>query len=248
MQRTSKNCLSEKVYQTQRTLFDKLDSFEIDYTNEQTVFQNLAIFEFESICMQRENFKDTDRTNWIGKHIPISVSVSSNLLNEPILLCNSDRHHLATSFIGALENLTLQRTAILKSLFFDIRTTMKIKLDGPLEKLNQRHNRKKQAVFDDGENQTCTSTQILQIQKKQLIDLQENLERYCIVLPIFGFNSAKYDLNLIKSYLLPNLVNERNIEPTVIEKANQVIAFKFGDFHLLDNRKFLGGATSLVLS
>ena len=66
-----------------------------------------------------------------------------------------------------------------------------------------------------------------------------------MVLPIFGFNSAKYDLNLIKSYLLPILVNERNIEPTVLRKANQFILFKFSDIQLLDFMNFLGGLTSL---
>ena len=81
--------------------------------------------------------------------------------------------------------------------------------------------------------------------KNQLIELQEALERYCNVLPVFGFNSAKYDLNLIKSYLLPILVNERDNEPTVIKKANQFISFKFGDINLLDILNFLGGATSL---
>ena len=62
---------------------------------------------------------------------------------------------------------------------------------------------------------------------------------------MFGFNSAKYDLNLIKSYLLPILVNERDIEPTVIKEANQFISFKFGDVQLLDIMNFHGGATSL---
>ena len=81
--------------------------------------------------------------------------------------------------------------------------------------------------------------------KNQLIDVQESLERYCNVLPVFGFNSAKYDLNLIKSYLLPIPINERDIEPTVIKKANQFISFKFGDIQLLDILNFLGGATSL---
>ena len=81
--------------------------------------------------------------------------------------------------------------------------------------------------------------------KNQLNDNQESLERYCNVLPVFGFSSAKYDLNLIKSYLLPILVNERDIEPTVIKKANQFISFKFGDIQLLDIMNFLGRATSL---
>ena len=62
---------------------------------------------------------------------------------------------------------------------------------------------------------------------------------------MFGLNSAKYDLNSIKSYLLPVLVNERNIEPNVIKKANAFISFKFGDIQLLDIKNFLGGATSL---
>ena len=81
--------------------------------------------------------------------------------------------------------------------------------------------------------------------KKRLIDLQEHLERYCNVLPTFGFNSAKFNLNLIKSYLLPILVNERNIEPTVIRKAKQFISFNFDDIQLLDIMNFFGGSRSL---
>ena len=90
---------------------------------------------------------------------------------------------------------------------------------------------------DDYDNEICASNQFLQTQKKSI-----NLERYCNVLPVFGFNSTKYDLNLIKFYLLPIFVN---IEPTVIKKANQFISFKFGDIQLLDILNFLGGATSL---
>ena len=83
------------------------------------------------------------------------------------------------------------------------------------------------------------------MQKNQLVDLQEHFERYCNILPVFGFNSAKYDINLIKSYLLPNPVNERDNEPTVINKANiQFVSFDFGDIQLLDIMNFLGGATS----
>ena len=61
------------------------------------------------------------------------------------------------------------------------------------------------------------------MQKKHFIDLQEHFERYCNVLPVFGFNSAKYDINLITSYLLPILVNDRDIELTVVKKANQFV-------------------------
>ena len=83
------------------------------------------------------------------------------------------------------------------------------------------------------------------MQTNQIIDLQELFERYCNVLSVLGFNTAKYDIILIKSYLLPFLVNERDIEPRVIKNANEFVSFKFGDIQLLDIMNFLGGATSL---
>ena len=85
----------------------------------------------------------------------------------------------------------------------------------------------------------------LKFQKNQLIESQEHLERYFNILPVFGFNSANNNLSLTKSYLLPILINERSMEPTVIKKANHFVSFKFGDLQLLDIMKFLGGATSL---
>ena len=201
-----KNVYPRNVYQIRETLFDKLDSFGIRYTSEQNLFKDLAIFDFESTCVQEETIRVTKTTTWIGKHVSISVSISSNLVDEPIFICNSDPHHLVASFIGALENLASQSKAKMKNLFRDIETTIKNKLGSILEKLTQRHNRRKQADLDDCGNENCASTQFLQIQKNQLIDLQESLKRYCNVLPVFGFNSAKYDLNLINPICYPFLL------------------------------------------
>ena len=73
----------------------------------------------------------------------------------------------------------------------------------------------------------------------------QHLERYINTLPVFGFNSGRYDINLIKSYLISYLINEKEIEPSVIKKANDFVSFKFEDVQLLDIMKFLGGATPL---
>ena len=153
-----KNVYPRNVYQIRETLFAKLDSFGIKYTSEQKRFKNLAIFDFESFCVQEETFRDTNTTTWIGNYVPISVSISSNLVEEPTFLCNSDRHRLAASFIGVLENLTSQSKAKMKNMFLDIETTLKIKLGSFLEKLIQRHNRREQADCDDCDNETYAST------------------------------------------------------------------------------------------
>ena len=85
----------------------------------------------------------------------------------------------------------------------------------------------------------------MQMQKIHLIELLEHLERYSHVLPVFGINSGKNDINLIKSYSLPILIIERIMEPTVIKKASQFVSSKFGDVKLVEIMNFLGGAINL---
>ena len=189
MQWTSENVYPTNVYQIRETPFDKLDSFGIEYTSQQKLFKNLEIFDFVSICVHNESIKDTKTTTWIGKHVPFSVSISSNLVKEPILLHNSDPHHLVLSFIGTLEGLASQSKAQMNFLILDIETTIGIKLGSILEKLNQRHNRREHARFDTSQDdcdiEIRSLTQFLQIQKNQLTDPQVSLERYSNVLPWF---------------------------------------------------------------
>ena len=131
----------------------------------------------------------------------------------------------------------------------EVENAIKNNFSSVLEQLNQRHSQRERVLdYDDNDeylNDTAEykelSTQFFQMQKKRLFDLKEHFERYCKTLPFFGFNDAKYDIDLIKSYLLPIFVNERQIEPTVIKKANQFVSFKFGDMQLLHIMNFLGG-------
>ena len=110
---------------------------------------------------------------------------------------------------------------------------------------NQRFFEFEDQCFEHDNEEKDASTQFLKMQKNHLIELQEHLEQYCKLLPASGFNSAKYDINLIKSYLLPIFIIERSMEPTVIKKANQFVSFKFVDVQLLGIMNFLGGATSV---
>ena len=187
--------------------------------------------DFESICIPEEKFKNTE--TWIGKHVPISVSISSNLIDKPIFLRNSNPRNLDESFIDAVEGLATQSKAQMKLKFLEVETAIKSKLTRTLESLNERRCRNQRVFefedhcFEDDNEEKDASTQFLQMQKNQFIELQEHLERYCNVLPVFGFNSAKYDINLIKSYLLPIVINGRNAEPTVIKKANLLNSVMF---------------------
>ena len=135
-----KHVYPKNVYELRETLFEKLDAFNIPYRKEQKLFKILAIFDFESICVKENSYKQTMTTTWIGKHVPISVSISSNLIPEPIFLCNDNPRHLISSFITALEGLATQSKSQMKLKFFEVETAIKMKLCAIVEQLNQRRN------------------------------------------------------------------------------------------------------------
>ena len=197
------------------------------------MFKNLAIFDFESICEREKQFKDTETTQWIGKHVPISVSNSSNLIETPIFLCNSNTRDLVESFKVALESLAARSKFQTKLQFLDIETSIKSRSKPFFAVLNERRGPSETVMeFKDeclNVEEKDVPTQFLQMQTNLLPDSQEHLERYCNVLPVFGFKSSKYDINIIKRFLLHLLVNERELEPTVNKKAIEFVSFKFGD-------------------
>ena len=117
-----------------------LDAFIISYTTERKLFKSLAQFDFESISVKEDSYKQTETTTWIVKHLPISISISSNLVPEPIFLCNANPYHLNSSVITALEGLATQSKTQMKLNFIELEAAIKTKLCAILEQLNHRRN------------------------------------------------------------------------------------------------------------
>ena len=113
------------MYQLRKTLFDELDSFDIQDRDDQKFFNNLAVFDFESICVPEEKFKNTETTTCIGEHVPLSVSISSNLTALPLFLYNSNPRNLVEPFIDAVEGLAIQSKAQMKLKLLEVQTAIK---------------------------------------------------------------------------------------------------------------------------
>ena len=129
-----KHIYPKNVYQLRDTLFESLSIFHRE--SDQNLNKNLAVFDLESICVKEETYKETEPKKWIGKHVPKSVSVSSNLIPEPFFLFNPEPRHLVSSFIEALEGLATQSKAQMKLRFIgfiEVETAIKIKLSSILE-------------------------------------------------------------------------------------------------------------------
>ena len=216
------------------------------------MFKIFAIFDFESICVPTKEPKDTKTTTWIGKHEPISASISYILFEESVYLCDKDPKTLIVSFVETLEELLNKSKNEMHTKFASIQEKMKSRVNAIFDKLKEwKGHTTPEFDFKDEcieeEDEVDMTTHFFKCRKIIFWTCSNLLpfERYISTLPVFGCNSGKYDLNLIKSYLLPYLIHGRDIQPTDIKKASHFAWFKFGDVQFLHILYFLGGATSL---
>ena len=184
---------------------------------------------------------NTVTTSWIGTHVPVSVSISSNLLDEPVFLFENDLNRSNISIVDQLETLAAKNKVDVRPKL--VEAEIKTRLSDVSSRLQTTSETQPNISSETGDSNATKN--FLRIQQMQLRDLQRHFNNYVDTLSVFAFNSGKYDLNLIKAYLIPDLLNDRAIQPTVIKKANQFISFKFGDIQFLDILNFRGGATSL---
>ena len=109
MQRTKENIYPRCAYSLREILFEKFDNFSIAYPEDDTLFKSLAVFDFEAICVHPVDVSNTATTSWIGTHVLVSVSISSNLLDEPVFLCEKDPNCLIISYVAQLETLAAKK-------------------------------------------------------------------------------------------------------------------------------------------
>ena len=241
------------AYQLSETIFERLEDVNINVPQELRLFCNLIVFDFESITVPDNTLRNTELTSWIGKHVPISVSISSNMLSETIFICNEDPLQLIRDFVSSLTNIA-EKSSLL----------MKEKLNNFVLQLEEKYWTVRQLVpvkdkqvptgaedvidneaEPDGEEDEDLEIQRLRCELKMLSKLRQDFENYYSTIPVFGFNSSRYDLNWIKEYLLHHLLIEKNVIPKVIRMGNQYIDMNFLGLQFLDILNFLGGATTL---
>ena len=142
----------------------------------------------------------------------------------------SEKELLIIPFVSSSELLAEKRKLQLRTNFQEIESFVNDRVKKFFDKLNARTLTERLEVFDyeeeftEDEEEDDTSTQFLKIQKNQLIDLKQYLDRYVNTLPLFGFNSGRCDLNLIKSYLIPYLKRDKETDPKVLKKASDFIS------------------------
>ena len=118
-----------------------------------------------------------------------------------------------------------------------------------MEKLKQKHNRREKAIvpvadcFVGSEEKEHLSSQFLLIKKDETVFIPEPYERYCNMLPLFGFNSTMFDVNMIKPYLFPVIEMIKILTWRSPRKPISGFFFNISDIKSLQIMNLHGGVT-----
>ena len=204
------------VYRPPPSIFQRLDDEGIVVDEALRYYPYRATFDFEC-CFDKSNLPpDSNTLQWVARHIPLSVSVASNVPGYEPALCMMV--HLITLSDAAYDSLL---------------TAYKYVLDNLKEQASV-WDEVAATAHDDDENGKKTVNPYK--------TLERQLQAWLHQLPVIGFNSSKYDLNAIKRFFVPLLIRNSDVEQAscfVIKRQNTSMCLSTDKLKFVDICNYL---------
>ena len=118
------------AYHVPKTVFEQLEDEGIIVPEEAYYFPYHAIFDFECYFDKEkaQELKNIDKLNWQSSHVPLSVSVCSNVPGYQAPKCfvsNGDSKEFITEFIQYLNKISLKSSSLLREQYADVFEALK---------------------------------------------------------------------------------------------------------------------------
>ena len=179
------------------------------------------VYDFEAIC-QKINEKQTDKLEITAKHIPVSVAINDNLTKKPSFIVEEDPKELNKKFVVEL----LKRAR---------------QIEEKVESANYVLGVRRKMNADDKGDQ-YGGYLINEARVKLSKETAKSYVNWVKQVPVFGFNSGRYDINMIKEYFVKNLTSLSDVN--VAKKENSYMFLSTPNFKFLDIKNFLAPGLS----
>ena len=225
-------------YSPPQSIFEELENYGISVPLSKRFFREFIVFDMESMLLPISE-KTSEKLYWTHQHIPISVGICSNVdgFTAPRCIVNEN-----------VDMLIQEMVEYFKTIQEKIQAEKLVKFSSEFEQLSKlitEYKEKKEEIQNkekNGKSKISISPEKIMI--SQLNSLQNRFEKYCCEVPVLGFNSARYDINLIKAKVLKYLEVHKNKESFIVKKNNSYMCIGNGTFKLLDITHFLSPGTS----
>ena len=172
-------------------MFERLDDENVRVAESLRYYPYRATFDFECWFDAEQLPSDSDKVHWVARHVPLGVSVASNVPGHERVQClvtDGDTNKLVSAMMDILQAMSDAAYDKIKHSYEDV-------LEQLAEELTNWDEREQAArAANDKESRPATNPY-----KK----LMGQLYGWMHQLPVIGFNSGKYDLNVIKQFLIP---------------------------------------------
>ena len=213
------------VYRPPSSIFQRLDDEGIIVEDVLRYYPYRATFDFECY-FDRDNVPaDTDHVEWVARHVPLSVSVASNVPGHEDAQCyitNGDSDKLVADMMAGLVATSDAAYDLLKPSYGSV--------------LNELEARKE--AWDDAESEANAEENS---KTNPFNTLAGQLHGWLHQLPVIGFNSGKYDLNMIKRSFVPLLISNN---AAVIKRQNTYMCLYTDKLKFVDICNYLAPGVS----
>ena len=216
------------VYRPPSSIFERLDDEGIIVEDVLRYYPYRATFDFECY-FDRDNVPaDSDRVQWIARHVPLSVSLASNVPGYEIPRCyvtEGDSDKLVADMMAGLVATSDAAYDLLKPSYGSV--------------LNELEARKE--AWDDAESEANAEEEEESSKTNPFNTLAGQLHDWLHQLPVIGFNSGKYDLNMIKPSFVPLLISNN---AAVIKRENTYMCLYTDKLKFVDICNYLAPGVS----
>ena len=221
------------VYRPPSSIFERLDDEGIIVEDVLRYYPYRATFDFECY-FDRDNVPaDTNTLQWSARHVPLSVSVASNVPGHEDAQCyitNGDSDKLVADMMSHLH-------AVSDAAF----ESLKPSYESVLDKLKMLKEEWDSAEEECGLEEAESEANADESKTNPFNTLAGQLHGWLYQLPVIGFNSGKYDLNMIKRSFVPLLISNN---AAVIKRQNTYMCLYTDKLKFLDIVNYLAPGVS----
>ena len=216
-------------YSNSTTLFDKLKSLNIYVPLECQFYNTFIVWDMEAILPK----SNINKLTWISQHHPINVSIASNveIFQESECFVNTNADQLINQMMSYISEISLYNKEIMTEQYYEVYYH--------LNELISKYN------INPESSKSNHDTKINSHFFNSLTNIKKDLDRYISQIPVIGFNLGKYELNLIKKYIMTYIVeNYEEQDIHTIKKENSYLSISTPDIKFTDISNYLAAGCS----
>ena len=223
-------------YQPEPTVFELLADEDIMVKEEDRYYPYRITYDFESYFLKEDLPRSSQKLTWEAKHVPLSVSVCSNVpgYTEPqCFVTEGNPQELVNKMVDYMHQ--IQETA---------QTYLHEQHSHYYNALCQLLQEKLHLEVSTEEEDVDMTDEMAEELKKRgkkthpLEAVKLKYEQWMTEMPVVGFNSAKYDINMVKPHLVKALMEKDDIK-FVVKKSNAFMCITTERLKFVDIRNYL---------